>query len=121
MSLTRVAGTRSSIASRFAVNPRGLRKSSRSVSRGWTGGMILLFLAIFVAPLVIVHNLYIQSVGFDPAKAYPPLVVDPNAVLPESVTPKCFEAVSWNCSKVGKGNSSMYLIQFPFPHNSNSL
>ncbi len=42
---TRVTGTTNSIANRFALKPSGFRKSSRGVSPGWMGGMVLVFLA----------------------------------------------------------------------------
>ena len=37
---------------------------------------------------------------FSPAKTDAPLVVDPNAVLPDPIAFKCFEAVGWQTCRV---------------------
>jgi hypothetical protein len=55
MSFTRVAGTFSSMASRLAVRPSGFRKSSRSVSPGWIGGIVFFFAICYAS--VVVRNL----------------------------------------------------------------
>jgi hypothetical protein len=43
---------------------------------------------------MIVHDLDIQRVIGAPAKAHPPLVVDPNAVLALAIALQCFEPVA---------------------------
>jgi hypothetical protein len=44
---------------------------------------------------MIVDNLHVVSVALFPAEAYPPLVVDTDAVLTASIAVKFFELVPW--------------------------
>ena len=44
---------------------------------------------------MIVRNLDVERIAIDPVKADPPLLVDPDAVLPLAITAKLFEPIAW--------------------------
>jgi hypothetical protein len=44
---------------------------------------------------MIIHDLYVIGITIDPFKAYPPLIVDPNAVLPCPVAAELLQPVGW--------------------------
>jgi hypothetical protein len=45
---------------------------------------------------MVIHYLDIKSIGVDPTEADPPLVVDPNAVLPGPVAAENLQPIPWN-------------------------
>ena len=47
---------------------------------------------------MIVHYLNFKSIGFNPAEADPPLVVDPNAALPHPITGEGLQPIPCNRS-----------------------
>jgi hypothetical protein len=62
---------------------------------------------------MIVDNLNVNSVGWHPAEANPPLVIDPDAVLPEPVAGQSLEAVAGNRAQIGELRSGMNVVQLP--------
>lgn len=50
---------------------------------------------------MVVYNLNVHGIGRHPAEADPPLVIDPNAVLPQPVAGQGLEAVSVNRAQIG--------------------
>jgi hypothetical protein len=50
--------------------------------------------------LVVIHDFNIPSVAVMPLKAYPPLVVDTDAVLPGPVAMQLFQPVGWRTAQV---------------------
>src|SRR5689334_7698203 len=74
---TRVAGTRSAIASAFTDRLSGFRNSSAMISPGW----VVMRLGVIGASSVIVHDLDLGRTVGGPHEANSPLVVDPDAVL----------------------------------------
>jgi hypothetical protein len=56
---------------------------------------------------VVVDNLDVVSVGSDPAKANPPLVVHANAVLSKAILRQFFQTVGWRNSEIGKAGSGV--------------
>jgi hypothetical protein len=70
---------------------------------------------------MIVHDFHVNGVGVNPSEAYPPLVIDTNAVLTEAVAAKRLQTVPRNCRQVWDLHSRVHLIQFPFRHRGNSL
>jgi len=67
-------------------------------------------------PLMVVNNLYVFRCAFPPAKTDPPLVVDPDAVLPLSVTGQRFKSVSWYRRDVFQRCSIIEHPEFPARH-----
>jgi len=43
---------------------------------------------------MVIHDLHPMRIAFPPQKAYPPPVVDPNAILPFSIPGQSFEPIS---------------------------
>jgi hypothetical protein len=70
---------------------------------------------------MVVHDLNVKGIRFNPAEADPPLIVHPNAVLPRPVTRQCFQAISWYCSEIGNHRGRMDLVQLSFCDVSNTL
>lgn len=66
--------------------------------------------------LMIVNNLYVFRCAFPPPKTDPPLIVDPDAVLPFSVTGQRLESISWNCRDVFQLFSVIEHLEFPARH-----
>ena len=62
---------------------------------------------------VVVIDLNFVCVSRSPQEANPPLIVDPNAVLPSSVTGKLLEAISWRHPQVNKNSSNIEQFEFP--------
>jgi hypothetical protein len=62
---------------------------------------------------MIVDDLNVVGVPFAPDKAKTPLVVDPNAVLPLSVTVQSFQAISRRRHQVPQFRSAVQLPKFP--------
>src|SRR5699024_8785712 len=59
-------------------------KSSMRTSPGWIGVILS----------VVVNDLHLLRSGVRPYETYPPLVVDPDAVLPNPITFESFEPVA---------------------------
>ena len=70
---------------------------------------------------MIVHYLNFKRVAFNPAKADPPLVVDPNTALPCPITGKGLQPIPWNRSQIGNGCRRMHLIELSLRHRGNTL
>ena len=49
---------------------------------------------------MIIHDFYVISITIDPFKAYPPLIVDPDAVLPCPVAAELLQPVCWRNAEV---------------------
>jgi hypothetical protein len=121
MSFTRVTGTINSIASRFAVKLSGLRKSSRSVSPGWMGDMVLFFFVKVYRPSVIVHNFNVDRIRTGPTEADPPLIIDANAVLPSPAPRKTLKTVPRDRAQIGQRGGGMQVVQLALCCWSESL
>jgi len=70
---------------------------------------------------MIVYNLNVEGIGFDPTEADPPLVVDANAVLPRPIAAKSFQSVSWDLSQIGNGNRRLNVIELSLCYDGNTL
>lgn len=56
---------------------------------------------------MIVDDLDVEGIGPDPAKADPPLIVDTDAVLPETIGGDLLQTVGWRNSEVGEARGSV--------------
>src|SRR5580700_4517479 len=87
----------------------GSRKSSRRISPGWTGGSRLPVvtsakstrfaskssrLMLMASSLVVVHDLDVPCGAVAPFEAYPPLIVDADAMFSASIAMQGLEAVA---------------------------
>ena len=70
---------------------------------------------------MIVHYLNFKRVAFNPAKADPPLVVDPNTVLTSPIAGQAFQPIPRNRSQVGNGCHRVNVIELPFRHHRDTL
>jgi hypothetical protein len=70
---------------------------------------------------VVVHNLDVKRIGFDPSKTNSPLIVDPNAVLPQPIAGESLKAIPGNGPKIGERRRCMNLIQLSLNHSGNRL
>jgi len=61
---------------------------------------------------VVIYNFYIFCTLTYPVKAYPPLIVDANAVLTGTITPECFEMIAWRHLQVIESNRDIELAKF---------
>ena len=62
---------------------------------------------------MIVYDLHVVGVSFEPDKTESPLIVDSNTVLPLPVATECFQAISrWRC-QVAQFRSTIQLTKFP--------
>src|SRR5581483_11590967 len=82
------------------VMPRGARYSSARISPGWMGALV--GVGLMGISSVVVDDLDIVRPAGPPAKADPPLLVDPDAVLAGSVTDKLLEPISRRDSQVSE-------------------
>jgi len=62
---------------------------------------------------VIVHDLNINRIRIHPAETEPPLIVNPNAVLPSAVAFESLQPIRWNRPKVGEYRCGVHLVEFP--------
>ena len=62
---------------------------------------------------MVVHNFDFVSVSIAPHKADPPLIVNPNAVLPFPLPVQGFQAIASRRSQIGEIRGDMYLVKFP--------
>lgn len=62
---------------------------------------------------MIVDNLDLVGMAVLPHETDPPLVIDPDAMLPLSVTSQCLESIAWRHPQVLKQRRSVQLSQFP--------
>jgi hypothetical protein len=62
---------------------------------------------------VIVHDLHIVRIIVSPNKTYPPLVVDPDAMLSVTVPFQYFQPVAWGYPQVLQGPGAMEIEQLP--------
>jgi len=70
---------------------------------------------------MIVHYLNCQRIGSNPAEADPPLVVDPNAVLPHPVTGEGLQPIPRNRAQVGNSSRRMNMIELSLRHRGDTL
>ena len=49
---------------------------------------------------MIIHDFYVNGITIDPFKAYPPLIVDPDAVLPCPTTTELLQPVRWRDAEI---------------------
>jgi len=49
---------------------------------------------------MIIHDFYVIGITIDPFEAYPPLIVDPDAVLPCPVAAKLLQPVGWRDAEI---------------------
>src|ERR1035437_9020323 len=70
---------------------------------------------------MVVYNLNVNGIGLHPAEADPPLVVYPNAILPQPIAGQGFEPVSRNRAQIGEFPSGMNVVQLPLCHRSDAL
>ncbi len=70
---------------------------------------------------MIVDYLNFKRVAFNPAKADPPLVVDPNTVLTSPIAGQGFQPIPRNRSQVGNGCHRVNVIELPFRHHGDTL
>jgi hypothetical protein len=54
---------------------------------------------------MVIHDLDIETVPSAPLEAEPPLIIDPDAVLPLAIAPQSFEAVSRDRREIGEACS----------------
>jgi len=66
-------------------------------------------------------NLDLKGIRFNPAEADPPLLVDPNAVLPQAIAVEGLQAIPWNRSEIGNHHRRMNMIELSFCRAGNAL
>ena len=67
---------------------------------------------------MVVHDLDVLGVAVRPAKADPPLIVDPDTVLSGAIAFELLESVAWWDTKVFKCLGSVHSHQLPQHHPS---
>ena len=70
---------------------------------------------------MVVYNLNVHGLGRHPAEADPPLVIDPNAVLPRPITSQGLETVPGNHAQIRQFPSGVNVIQLPLCRRRNTL
>lgn len=70
---------------------------------------------------MIVYNLNVEGIGFNPTEADPPLVVDTNAVLPRPLAAKNFQSVSGYLSQITNCYRRLNVIKLSLCHDGNAL
>jgi hypothetical protein len=70
---------------------------------------------------MVVHDLNLKGIRFHPAEAYPPLVVHPNAVLPQAIAGERLQTIPGNRSEIEYRRRRMDLIQFSLGDACNPL
>ena len=70
---------------------------------------------------MIIDNLDLNRIGLNPEEADPPLVVDPNAVLPQPIAAKFFQTIPSNHPQIGKGSRGVNLVQLSLCYRSDAL
>ena len=60
---------------------------------------------------MVVHNLNLEGIRFTPAEADPPLLVDPNAGLPQAITGEGLQMIPRNRSEIGNHRRRMNMIE----------
>ena len=61
---------------------------------------------------MVINYLNVGGLARLPAKTYSPLLIDPDAVLPNSIPGKLFQPVSWRFAKIVKRISAIKEIKF---------
>jgi hypothetical protein len=61
---------------------------------------------------MIIHDFYAISISIDPFKAYPPLVIDPDTILPCPVSAKLLQPVCRRNAKILECDSIVEHAQF---------
>ena len=70
---------------------------------------------------MIVDYLNFKRVAFNPAKADPPLVVDPNTVLTSPITGQGLQPIPGNHSQIGNGYRRLNVIELSLGHYGDTL
>jgi hypothetical protein len=70
---------------------------------------------------MIVNNFDASGVETGPAEADPPLVVDSNGMLSQSIAGEGLKMISRDCTKIGQSAGGMKLIEPPLRHLRNGL
>lgn len=58
------------------------------------------FLACHMSPLMVIRNLYFESVPLTPAETDSPLIVNPNAILPPAIARQFLQTISGRDSQL---------------------
>ncbi len=66
--------------------------------------------------LVVVHDLHVVSIATVPPEADPPLVVDPDAVLPGPIAPQPLQAIPGRHTKIIQPGGGVQHPQLPQGH-----
>jgi hypothetical protein len=70
---------------------------------------------------MVVHNLYVHGIRFNPTEADSPLVVYSNAVLTYPIAGEGLQTVPRNRSQIGDRHGCMDLIQLSLRNSGNML
>ena len=70
---------------------------------------------------MVVHDLNLKSIGFNPAEADPPLIVHPDAVLPPAVAGQVLQPIPGDRSEIGNHHRRMDLVQPSFSDTRDTL
>src|SRR4051794_17041451 len=87
-------------------------KSSRRCSPGWTGGRS----RMDRSSVMVIDNLDALGAALRPGEADPPLVVDPDAVLADTVSPQGFQPVARRRRQVAQVLRRVDLAQLALRH-----
>jgi hypothetical protein len=70
---------------------------------------------------VIIDNLDVQGIAGVPHETDAPLIVDPNAVLPSSVSMQCFQMIPGRRRQVSDFRSAVQLSKLPLRNALDSV
>jgi hypothetical protein len=65
---------------------------------------------------VIIDDLNVVGIPFDPTEAQPPLVIDSDAMLSPPVTRQCLEAIPRRGLEIAQGARPVKVVQLPARH-----
>jgi hypothetical protein len=68
---------------------------------------------------VVIDNFHLISIAIVPTKAYAPLIIHPNAVLPCSTTLQEFQMIPWRRGQVAQNRCSIDLPQLSLCNSLN--
>ena len=102
----RLAGTRSANPSAFADRPSGSRNSARNISPGDV-------VTRSGKSSMIIDDFDIRCFSILPAEANPPLIVNPDRPLPDTIALQFLEPVARWHPQILDCRASINLIQFP--------
>jgi hypothetical protein len=70
---------------------------------------------------MVVHDLNVESIRFNPTEANPPLIVQPDAVLPQAVAGEGLQTIPWDRSKIENHRRRMKLVQLSLSDTRDTL